>query len=81
MKYAIVAVLLIITLTLGYIALKFVEAKGVCERKVLESQTTFYMKPGDAAKRNAALNEALASPECVRVQTFAKFFQHFFRGD
>ncbi len=81
MKAASVIFIIIIIIPMVYFASGFIEAKHICQQNVLDTQTAIYQDPGGTKKRNAAYNAALASPECTRISTFAKFVQLTLRGD
>lgn len=72
---------LCILLAVFYLTISFVIAKRDCENRVLDAATAFYSDPGSAAKRKAADEAALASPECRRVINFATFAQMLLRGE
>lgn len=72
---------LCIVLPLFYLVISFVIAKGDCENRVLDAARALPSDPGSAAKRMAAHEAALASPECRRVINFATFAQMLLRGE
>ena len=80
MKQTLIILALIIILPLAYFAYKFSEAKNICDSKVVKSLSATYQDPGAEAKRGAAHNAVLTSPECTQVASFAKFVELSLRG-